>query len=160
MRVPFAIILACCAGLLGYAYFLEYRMFLTPCPLCMVQRAVFFAMGVIALIGLAQGPRGWGRWVYAGLTTVFGGLGVAVSARHLWLQSLPADQVPECGPGLAYMLENFPLAQTWNAILSGSGSCAEMTWQFLGLSMPAWTLLWYLGLALFMLGAAIRFKTP
>jgi len=160
MRIPFALIVACCAGLLGYAYFLEYRMLLIPCPLCMVQRAVFLAMGVTALIALVQGPRRWGRWVYAGLVMAFGGVGVAVAGRHLWLQSLPADQVPECGPGLGYMLENFPLAETWNAVFSGSGSCAEVAWRFLGLSMPAWTLLWYLGLSLFILWAAKRFETP
>ena len=67
---------------------------------------------------------------------------------HAWLQSLPADQVPECGPGLNYMLENFPISEVLSTVINGSGSCAEVDWTFLGLSMPWWTLIWYIGLGL------------
>jgi disulfide bond formation protein DsbB len=87
--------------------------------------------------------------VYAVLILLAGLLGASVAARHVWIQNLPADQVPDCGPGLDYMLEVFPVTETLQMVLSGSGECAEISWSFLSLSMPAWALLWFVGLAFF-----------
>ena len=72
--------------------------------------------------------------------------GAAVAARHVYLQNLPPDQVPECGPGLDYMLDVFPLGETLSMVFTGSGECAEVTWRFLGLSMPTWVLIWFIGM--------------
>ena len=77
------------------------------------------------------------------------GAGAAVAGRHLWLQSLPADQVPECGPTLDYILEVFPLSKALQLVLRGSGECAKIEWQFLGLSIPGWTLIAFSGFILF-----------
>ena len=82
--------------------------------------------------------------------------GAAVSARHVWLQNLPADLVPECGPGLDYMLDVFPLTEALTLVFQGSGECANVQWSFLGLSMPAWVLVWCVALALFALWANWR----
>jgi disulfide bond formation protein DsbB len=71
-----------------------------------------------------------------------------VSGRHVWIQNLPADQVPSCGPGLSYMFENFPLSKTIEAMLSGTGECADVLWTFLGLSIPAWTFVAFAALAI------------
>jgi disulfide bond formation protein DsbB len=75
-------------------------------------------------------------------------IGALIAGRHIWLQSLPPDQVPECGPGLNYMLDNFPITEVLSTVLRGSGSCAEVIWSFLGMSMPMWTMIWYVGLGL------------
>jgi len=143
-RVWFALVILAVVLLLGYAYYVQYQLLLEPCPLCILQRVAFFAIASIALIGLIHNPGVKGRWLYGGLMIVAGIVGSAIAGRHLWLQSLPPDKVPECGPGLSYMLENFPLAEVWQTVLHGSGSCATLDWQFLGLSMPGWTLVWYL----------------
>jgi disulfide bond formation protein DsbB len=45
------------------------------------------------------------------------------------------------------MLETAPFLEVLKTVLLGDGNCAEVSWTFLGLSMPAWTLLWFLGLA-------------
>ena len=71
--------------------------------------------------------------------------GVGLAARHVWLQNLPADQVPECGPGLEYIVDNFPLVKALDMVLRGSGECATVQWTFLGLSISGWTLLCFLG---------------
>lgn len=146
-RVAFALAFAACAALLGYAYFLEYVRYLDPCPLCMVQRLVFYVLGAVFLVAALHAPGRIGRSIYAVLITLVSGLGIATAARHLWLQSLPADEIPDCGPGLEYMLETMPLSETLNNLVNASGSCATVDWTFLGLSMPAWTLIWYAGLA-------------
>jgi len=90
-----------------------------------------------------------GRKVYGALVLVLGVLGVAVAGRHVWLQHLPADQVPECGPGLEYMLDAFPLSETLSMVFRGSGECAEVQWTFLGASIPEWTLINFVGFAAF-----------
>jgi len=66
-------------------------------------------------------------------------LGAALAGRQLWLQSLPADQVPACGPGLSYMADVMPLTELLTTVLQGSGSCAEVN-PVLGLPIPVWTL--------------------
>jgi protein dithiol:quinone oxidoreductase len=68
-------------------------------------------------------------------------MGAAVAGRQVWLQHLPPDQVPECGPGLEYMLEVYPLGETLAKILKGTGDCAEVDWTFLGLSIAEWALI-------------------
>ena len=95
-----------------------------------------------------HGPKGFGVRIYGALTGLAAIAGGAVSVRHIWLQSLPADQVPACGPGLNYMLDVFPLQSVIQEVLAGSGECAEMDWSFLGLSLPAWSLVVFSGLLL------------
>lgn len=140
---------AACAGLMSFALYAQYRLFLDPCPLCVFQRMAVIAMGTVFLFAALHNPAGWGTRVYAVLTGVVAAAGAAVAGRHVWLQKLPLDEVPSCGPGLEYIMESFPLAEALSMIFKGSGECAEIHWQFLGLSMPGWTLVWFAGLGLF-----------
>ncbi len=133
-----------CAGLLAYAYHLQFNQGLEPCPLCIFQRVALIGLGLFFLLAAAQHPSGWGTRVYAILIGIAAIGGALVSARHVWLQHLPPDKVPECGPGLAYMLEVFPLNQTLAMVFTGSGECVKVDWTFLGLSMPAWVFIWFL----------------
>jgi disulfide bond formation protein DsbB len=71
-------------------------------------------------------------------------IGAGLSIRHLWIQNKPEEEVPECGPGLSYIFENFPLINTLKLMLSGTGECAEVLWTFLGISIPGWTLVAFL----------------
>lgn len=149
----------CTAALLGYALFAQYQLGKDPCPLCILQRVAFFAMGVFFLLGAIHGPRSGGRKYYAILVAIPGIIGAAIAGRHVWLTTLPPDKVPDCGPGLGYMLEAFPLSKTLQMVLTGSGECAKVDWTFLGLNMPAWCLVWFVGLTVFALAAAWR-KPP
>lgn len=135
-----------CAGLLAYAYYTQYYQYLDPCPLCIFQRVAMAALGVVFLSAALHDPRGWGARVYALLLALVAAAGIGIAARHVWLQNLPADQVPACGPGLDYMLETFPFTETLRLVLRGSGDCATVDWTLLGLSMPAWVLIAFLGL--------------
>lgn len=131
--------LACLSMLLiaGYFQFVEH---LDPCPLCILQRLVVLAVGVVFLLGAIHNPVSTGRRVYGFLLVMFAGIGAALAGRHVWLQQLPEDQVPTCGPGLNFIVENFPLHQAIDMVLRGSGECADVMWTFLGLSIPGWTL--------------------
>lgn len=141
-----------CAGLLGYAYYLQYVQYLDPCPLCILQRLAFFLVGLLLLAGAIHNPGRTGYRVYGTLALLPALAGIGVAGRHLWLQSLPPDQVPACGPGLEYIVSNFPLGEAFSMVFRGSGTCAVVDWTFLGLAMPAWTLIWFVLLG----GVALR----
>lgn len=146
-RISFLLGFLICLGLLGFALFAESYWNLIPCPLCIFQRVAFIVMALFFLLGALHAPRGSGRWGYTGGVLVGAGAGIAVAARHLWIQSLPADQVPSCGPPLDYMFSAFPFAKVLKLVFTGSGECAKVE-PILGLPMPAWSLLWFVALAL------------
>lgn len=137
-----------CALMLAAAGYFQFVMGLEPCPLCILTRLVVLALGGLFLLAAIHNPQGWGRRVYALGGFAITLLGIGISARHVWLQSLPSDQVPACGPSLNFILENFPLAQALELVLRGSGECAEIQWNFLGLTIPGWTLVLLFGLGL------------
>lgn len=140
-----------CAGLLGYAYHLQFAQHLEPCPLCIFQRLFYAGTGIVFLSAALHNPGKIGRTVYGLLCAGLSAGGAAVAARQVWLQHLPADQVPECGPGLDYMLDAFPLNKTLRMVLKGSGECARVDWRFLGFSIAEWSLLIFILLALYSL---------
>ncbi len=147
-RIGFAAVSVLSLALLGYAYYSEYALGYEPCPLCILQRVAFMVMALGALAGALHGSRGGLRWLYGVIVFAGGIWGLATAGRHLWLQSMPSDQVPECGPGFDFMLEYFSLGEAITSAFTGSGECAEVDWAFLGLAMPAWTLIWYVLLML------------
>jgi disulfide bond formation protein DsbB len=136
-----------CAALLGFAYYLQYVRGLQPCPLCMVQRGFFYLVFATFALGAVHAPRRLGTWIYAALIVFFAAGGAATASRQVWLQHLPSDKVPACGPDLFFMLENFPLARTMEKLFYGSGECAAVDWKFLGLSIAGWSLVWFVLLA-------------
>jgi disulfide bond formation protein DsbB len=145
-RIIFFVVFLGCTFLMSVALYMEHAMALEPCPLCILQRVMVIATAVVALLAAIHNPGINGIRAYGALAglTALGGAGL--SMRQLWLQSLPADQVPACGPGLDYLLDVFPLTEVLTMILSGDGTCAEVVWEFLGLSIPGWTLIGFIGL--------------
>lgn len=136
-----------CISMLGIAGYFQFVEELEPCPLCISQRIALLLVAIVMICAVLHNPRKFGIRFYA-LTSTFAALiGAGVSARHVWLQHLPPDEVPECGPGLEYIFENFPLAETLKLMLNGTGECAEVLWTFMGLSIPGWTLVAFLALA-------------
>lgn len=140
-RLAFAGGAAVCFGAIAYAIlWLQHGLGLEPCPLCVLDRVAFALAGLVFLLAALHGPGRMGRRVYAAVAVPPLAFGLGVAGRHVWLQHLPAERVPACGPSLDYILENFPLQRALDLVLRGSGSCAEIQWRFLGLSIPEWTL--------------------
>lgn len=148
-RQLFALGFLACAFAMAFALYLQYVKGQEPCPLCVLQRVAMIGTGLFFLIGALHGPAARGRWVYAGLTGTAALIGVAIAARHVWLQSLPPDQVPACGPTLDYLLDVLPLREVLTTVLRGDADCAKIGAQWLGLSLPWWTLMAFSGLALY-----------
>lgn len=138
-----------CVALIATALIMQHVLGLEPCPLCIFQRVFVIALGGVMLVATLHDPGLVGRRIYGVIIVVLGALGLVVAGRHVWLQNLPADQVPECGPGLEYMLEAFPLTEALSLVFRGSGECAEVQWVFLGLTIPGWTLVVFAGVTVF-----------
>lgn len=124
------------------ALYFQHGQGLEPCPLCVAQRLFVIMIGLLGLIAFLHNPAAERtRRLYLGTGLLVLAGGIATAGRHVWLQSLPPDRVPECGPGLDYILDNFPLGDALGLIFKGSGECAKVDWSLLGLSMPGWLLL-------------------
>lgn len=144
------------SGLFGAALYLQYVLHEEPCPLCMVQRVIFISILVLFVIAALHNPKRGGVKVYGALISLLALSGIGVASRHIWIQHLPKDEVPACGPGLDYMLQNFPMADVWQELLHGSGECAAKGWSFLGFGIPEWSLFWYVLLGIWALLIAFR----
>jgi disulfide bond formation protein DsbB len=155
-RLCYATIFFGAVLLLCIALYMEHAMGLEPCALCMMQRIWVAAGGLTALVGLLHGPTGWGVHVYTGFGAASVVTGGGFSIRQIYLQSLPPDQVPACGPSLEYMMEVFPLSDVIEVMITGTGDCAEVVWTFLGLSIPGWSLIGFIvALTLFALPSVL-----
>ncbi|OTG88208.1 disulfide bond formation protein B [Acinetobacter sp. ANC 4558] len=134
---------------MAFALYLEHVQGLEPCPLCIFQRIGLIALGFFSLIAFIHNPI---SNVFKRSYTFLGTVGIlwsaGVAARHVWLQNLPPDQVPSCGPGLDYWLDTLPLKSVFQQVLQGSGECAAVDWTFLGQSLPVWSLVFFSLLAI------------
>jgi disulfide bond formation protein DsbB len=150
-RIPsrwlFFLIFLACAGLMGYGLYLQHVRNLEPCPLCILQRYAFVAVGLIALAATLHGPGRIGQSIYGLLVVLAAGSGAGIAARQTWLQHNPPKAL-DCGPDLAYMLDAFPLSQVLPKVFKGEGDCAKVTWMFLGLSIAEWALVCFVLLVL------------
>ncbi len=157
-RILYSIIFVICASLLGFGLYLEHVVGLEPCPLCIFQRIAYIVIAVISLIGAIHNPQKLFERIYTGLILIASLCGAGIAGRQTWLQHLPEDEIPECGPGLEYMLDTFPFTDALRMILSGSGECAEVQWTFLSFSIAEWSIVCFSGLIIVCLIMLIRQK--
>ena len=129
--------------LIVYVLYAQYVLGVEPCPLCILQRVAVIALGMSFLFLALRPPlRKQSKFFTSLLLVMISSAGVGIAARHVWLQNLPPGKVPGCGPGLDFMMANFPLSEVFQMVFSGSGECAEISWSFAFLSMPAWVIIW------------------
>ncbi|MCK9563941.1 MAG: disulfide bond formation protein B [Bacteroidales bacterium] len=155
-RQIFLLIALACAALMGVALYMEHVMKLVPCYLCIVQRVFVITTGVIALLAALHNPGTAGIRAWGLLTALAAAAGSGFSIRQLWLQSLPEDQVPACGPPADFLMDRFSLAEWLPMLLQGDGNCAKVDWSFLGLSIAGWLLVCFAGIILLSLWQVAR----
>lgn len=154
-RRPFLLLFLTCISLLGFGLYLQYYGGYEPCPMCIMQRYAFVVVALIALIAGLHGAEGGVRRGYGLLLSIAALTGGGVAARQSWIQIYP-PAVSECGPGLEFMLDSFPLADALPMIFRGAGDCTERAWTFLGLSIANWSLVCFAAVALFGALVALR----
>ncbi|AOA59711.1 disulfide bond formation protein B [Acinetobacter larvae] len=142
---------------MAFALYLEHVKGLDPCPLCIFQRIGLIGLGFFSLLAFLHNPNSnVAKRVYAALASISILWSLAIAGRHIWIQSLPPDQVPSCGPGLDYLVSALPLQVVFQEVLSGSGECAAIDWQFLGLALPVWSSVFFAILTLIGIWQALR----
>lgn len=147
---------AACAALIGFAIYSQFAWGLEPCPMCIFQRLAFAALGIVFLVAGLHSPRSAGaRGTYGVIGFMAAALGMGLAGRHVWLQLNPPE-IPGCLPPLSFMRETMSTTGVIRKVLTGSGDCSAVDWSFLGLSMPAWSLVWFVLLGVFFLAAAFR----
>lgn len=127
------LIFVACTVIILIALYMEHVMMLQPCGLCITQRIFVILCGLVCLASAIHKPSRAGERNYALLAASMCVAGAYFAGRQIWLQHLPEDQVPACGPGLSYIMDNFPLMDTLSFLLRGDGNCAEVSWRFLGI---------------------------
>ncbi len=139
---------AAAVGAMAVALYLQEVLGQHPCPLCISQRACMISIALLAFVAAMLNPKRTGQRLWGCLLLLAAGSGGLLAGRQVWLQHLPADQVPACGPGLAYLFQNFPLQQAIKVLFMGDGNCAEVSWSFLGISIAGLSLIAFIGFAL------------
>lgn len=127
---------------LGVAFYLQYMRGLQPCPLCIMQRFCMFLLLVFCILGVSL--TGVKRSLIVTIFQIlFAVAGLFFAGRQLWLQSLPVGEAPACIPDFDVLFHYFPLKDVLHALVWGTGDCAEITWRFLGLSLPVWAAFYF-----------------
>ena len=125
----------CLFSLIIAKYYFEEFLGLDPCYLCITQRVFLLLAGIIFLISTIHNPKNLFKKVYSYVAIFFCSAGAYFSIKQLYLQSLPEDQVPQCGPPVEYLLETFSGFEVISMLVQGDGNCAKVQWEFLFISM-------------------------
>lgn len=160
-RAQFACGFAICAALLGFAFFMQFHQGLEPCPLCIFQRLAFAALGLLFLLGALHGPRSaGGRGGYGLLAFLAAAAGAGIAGRHVWVQLTPRQDMGACAPPLAFLREQMGPFEVFRTVLTGNADCGVIDWRLLGLSMPMWSLLWFVLLAIWAVHVGLMRRGP
>jgi len=139
-----------CVCALGFALiYLQGELNLDPCPLCVVDRIILVLMALFFLLAEIPTSKSKIRKSLAITNVLLSGLGIFFASRHVYIQNQPAAEIADCGAGFWYMLDHFPILDTLKFVLEGSGECGKISWTFLNLSIPIWTLMLFIILSFF-----------
>ncbi len=157
-RVPpgvFTLIFLVCLGLLGFALYLQHLENLDPCPWCIVQRLGFIVIGLVCLAAALHRPGRTGTTLYGVLGLLVSAGGIAAAAYHLHIQSDPKRALECMGGWLERWLDASRLGKMVPPLLQYEGSCVLKPWDFLGISIPGWSLVWFVILLMVFIGVVI-----
>jgi len=147
-RRLFALMAFLTALVLMGAYFLEYRLSLQPCPLCLLQRYVLWIVAILLIVGAIHNPKHLGRFYYGAGVILASLIGVLLAGRQIWIQFLPPQEHASCVANLNRLFQYLSWPQFIEAVFMASGECGRGEFTLFGLSLAAWSCLLFLGLIL------------
>jgi disulfide bond formation protein DsbB len=142
-------------ALLAIALYLQHVENMLPCPLCVIQRYAFAAIAIICLI------TAFGKESTAKIGAAFAALasiaGAGVAGWHIYIKANPTVS---CGiDPLETSLNTIPTANLLPFLFKADGLCTTEYAPILGLSLPQWSLVWFVVIALFLLRTAFQKKS-
>lgn len=147
IRIIFLTVFLICAGSLVYAVYLQLVKNLLPCPLCVAQRLSYWVIGLTAIVAVAHNPRTLGRRLYSGVMMIVALVGGVIATRHSWLIRYPESF--ECGISPEErLLNSLPIARWWPTMFEANGDCSESSWEFMSLTIPDWSAILFILMAI------------
>ncbi|MDU9391085.1 disulfide bond formation protein B [Pseudomonas sp. zfem002] len=137
--------------ILAGSFYLEHGLGLLACPLCQGQRLVLGAFSLTCLAALVHGAFRAGVRRYLWLCLALALCGALLASRHVWLQGLSLSPEVSDLHSMTHLLAHGTSTEWLQSMFLGSAECVPITWSFLSLSVPEWSLLAFVGLALMML---------
>lgn len=132
---------------LAGALYLEYGLGQIACVLCQVQRLLLGAFSLICLCVLIRRPGRAASRLCLWLCLALAFAGALLAAAHVWLQCQLPFADDSCLGAMAGLIGQ-DTAERLRNLWTGSSGCLPVTWSFLSLSVPEWSLLAFLGLGL------------
>ena len=129
---------------LGISTYLEYSVGLKPCSLCVLQRLCLMLFLANSLVACVHGPGRRGSLFYGAAGLVSATAGMTLAWRQVLMQSHSFEPFPDC------IVQPKPMDSWWCAlhrILDGAVDCANITWTLFDLSIPEWSLLFFLAVS-------------
>jgi len=124
------------------ALFFQYAMDLAPCIMCVYQRVAICAIIIAGLIGFVGCRSLFARVIAYALWATGAIWGLLIALEHIEMQENSGSLFFSCE-----FVPNFP---TWAPLhewipflFEATGSCGDISWQFLGYSMPQWMVVVY-----------------
>jgi disulfide bond formation protein DsbB len=140
--LPSAVYIMVGVGLVIGAYLFQLIGYYDPCPRCILQRWAFGFIAVCGLVLLIPNLYPLINKIIlftASLLSLGGGV---IAGRQIYLQHLPADQIPTCAPPMDFLMDTLPFLELIQTILLGDGNCAEYQWRFI-FNFAEWALLFF-----------------
>lgn len=135
-RRVFALTLLLSLGAVAAALVSQYVYDIQPCPWCVLQRLIFVALALAALIGLLWGST-LGRRVATVLGIVLAACGVAAA---LWQHAVAAKSA-SCNLTLAdRIIGALQLDSLLPQVFAATASCADAAVELFGLPYEYWSL--------------------
>ena len=132
---------------------------LNPCPYCIFQRVLYFAIAAIALAAFAL--SGFQKvWKALAALLILISIGGAILAAYQSVMQFFPGVLPECGFSEPNLIEKFVdfLGMRWPDWFLATGFCSSVEWSMFGLSMANWSFLCFLAIAAYV--AFVLFKNP
>jgi disulfide bond formation protein DsbB len=140
-RLVFAAFALTAVALIAAAVGVQYLRGEAPCPLCVLQRAGFVLIALIALVAAIHRPRGRGAAGYSAVLALAALAGLGVALRHVWVLFHPKFG---CGiDALEQILNDLPTARLLPWLFQANGECSARHEPILGLQVPEWSLIWF-----------------
>ena len=131
---------------LGASFYLEFGASLRPCFLCQMQRGFLAVFTLINLLAAIHSPKRSAIYLYGVASMGCALLGAITAVRQVLLQNAAPELAGDCWPSLHHMIENLSLWQALQLTVQGSVDCMEITWTLFDLSLPEWSLLFFVGM--------------
>ncbi|VVP56487.1 Disulfide bond formation protein B [Pseudomonas fluorescens] len=131
---------------LGVSYYLEYAVGLQPCGLCLLQRICLALLTGVYLMASVHGPGRLGTFLYWLLGLCCSLAGTVTALRQVLLQSDPVQQLSTCIPNLADLFATTPWMFVVQQMFEGATECTYISWTLFDLSIPEWSLLFFVAM--------------